>query len=68
VRGPAHVDVRFAREVEDLASLHAPVHELRSEHIVREKVREVDEVASVRVELGRLLVASVPIRAEAVRL
>ena len=28
VRGPAHVDVRLAREVEDLASLDAPVHEL----------------------------------------
>ena len=68
VRGPAHVAVRRRREVEDLACFHAPVHELVADHVIREEVRKVHKVIAVRVELGRLLVAQVPVRAEAVLL
>ena len=67
VRNSAHVEVRGLREVEDFASLDAPVREVPV-HVVREEVREVGEVVLVRAELGRLLVAQVPVGAKSVRL
>ena len=51
-------------KVEDLAGLDAPVHELSAEHVVREEVGEIDKVVAVRVELGRLLVAKIPVGAK----
>ena len=64
--GSAQTEVRRLHEVEALASLDAPVHEVATAHVAREEVREVDEVVAVPVELGRFLVVQVPIGAKPV--
>ena len=67
VCGSAQAEVRGAREVENLAGLDVPVHELVAVHVVGEEVGKVHEVAAERVEFGRFCDAQAPVGASSVR-